>query len=419
MSDWTTDAADLIERTVATLRDRTVAPAHAAIRVRRLRPARGADRDPRADPRHRRGLPRPRPHLPGLRLGGLADARRNLRGRRRVLLDQAQTHLNRRHGQDRQHEHESRATSSSSARARPGSPPRSTPRAPTCTRSSSKASRPAASSCSRPTSRTSPASPTASSGPSSWRSSGSRPSGSAPSSSPPTSTPSTSRSRRSRVRVGDAEYDARSIIISTGAQARMLGLAVGAAAARPRRLHVRDLRRVLLPRPRHRGRRRRRLRDRGGDLPHPVRRQGHDRAPAQGAARVEDHAGPRVREPEDRVPLEQRRRRRRRRRSVEELVLRDTETGASSDLAVTGVFVAIGHDPNTKLFTGQLELDDNGYIVTQPGTRRKRRSRACSPPATCKTTCTVRRSPPPAPAAWLRSKPSATSKRSVTRRATV
>jgi thioredoxin reductase (NADPH) len=50
---------------------------------------------------------------------------------------------------------------------------------------------------------------------------------------------------------------------------------------------------------------------------------------------------------------------------VEKLVLSDIETGATSDLAVTGVFVAIGHDPNTKLFTGQLELDANGYIVTQ------------------------------------------------------
>ena len=59
-----------------------------------------------------------------------------------------------------------------------------------------------------------------------------------------------------------------------------------ARAARPRRLHVRDLRRLLLPRPRDRGRRRRRLRARGGDVPHPVRRQGHARAPPQGAARA-------------------------------------------------------------------------------------------------------------------------------------
>ena len=54
--------------------------------------------------------------------------------------------------------------------------------------------------------------------------------------------------------------------------------------------------------------------------------------------------------------------------SVKGLVLRDIETDATSDLAVTGVFVAIGHDPNTKLFTGQLDLDADGYIKTVPGT---------------------------------------------------
>ncbi|MDZ4827784.1 MAG: thioredoxin-disulfide reductase [Actinomycetota bacterium] len=53
---------------------------------------------------------------------------------------------------------------------------------------------------------------------------------------------------------------------------------------------------------------------------------------------------------------------------VEALSIRDTETGALSTLAVTGFFVAIGHDPNTKLFRGQLELDENGYIVTHEGT---------------------------------------------------
>ncbi len=52
---------------------------------------------------------------------------------------------------------------------------------------------------------------------------------------------------------------------------------------------------------------------------------------------------------------------------VDALTLRDTETGAVDDLPVTGVFVAIGHDPNTKLFRGQIELDEGGYIVTRPG----------------------------------------------------
>ena len=50
--------------------------------------------------------------------------------------------------------------------------------------------------------------------------------------------------------------------------------------------------------------------------------------------------------------------------TVEKLVLRDTVTGDLSDLQVDGVFVAIGHDPNTGLFVDQLDLDDDGYILT-------------------------------------------------------
>jgi thioredoxin reductase (NADPH) len=50
---------------------------------------------------------------------------------------------------------------------------------------------------------------------------------------------------------------------------------------------------------------------------------------------------------------------------VTALRLRDVETGATSDLEVTGAFVAIGHSPNTKLFQGQLDLDENGYILTR------------------------------------------------------
>jgi thioredoxin reductase (NADPH) len=49
---------------------------------------------------------------------------------------------------------------------------------------------------------------------------------------------------------------------------------------------------------------------------------------------------------------------------VEALRLRDTVTDESSELAVGGLFVAIGHDPNTALFQGQLELDDAGYVKT-------------------------------------------------------
>jgi thioredoxin reductase (NADPH) len=52
---------------------------------------------------------------------------------------------------------------------------------------------------------------------------------------------------------------------------------------------------------------------------------------------------------------------------VSGLQLEDTVTGASSVLPVTGVFVAIGHSPNTDLFKGQLDMEDNGYLITQPG----------------------------------------------------
>jgi thioredoxin reductase (NADPH) len=50
------------------------------------------------------------------------------------------------------------------------------------------------------------------------------------------------------------------------------------------------------------------------------------------------------------------------------LKLRNVKTGADSDLAVDGLFIAIGHTPNTGLFAGQLEMDDEGYIITRPGT---------------------------------------------------
>lgn len=49
------------------------------------------------------------------------------------------------------------------------------------------------------------------------------------------------------------------------------------------------------------------------------------------------------------------------------LKLRNTKTGDVSDLAVKGLFYAVGHTPNTSLFKGQLQLDDVGYVVTKHG----------------------------------------------------
>ena len=52
---------------------------------------------------------------------------------------------------------------------------------------------------------------------------------------------------------------------------------------------------------------------------------------------------------------------------LEGAVVRNVVTGAVSTLAVTGLFVAIGHRPNTDLFKGVLAMEDNGYLVTKPG----------------------------------------------------
>jgi thioredoxin reductase (NADPH) len=52
------------------------------------------------------------------------------------------------------------------------------------------------------------------------------------------------------------------------------------------------------------------------------------------------------------------------------LTLRDTVTGETRELDATGLFIAIGHDPRSELITGQVKLDDEGYVlVDQPSTR--------------------------------------------------
>jgi thioredoxin reductase (NADPH) len=54
--------------------------------------------------------------------------------------------------------------------------------------------------------------------------------------------------------------------------------------------------------------------------------------------------------------------------SVDGIRLRDTVTGVESDLPVGGLFIAIGHEPRSELVRGQVELDDEGYVLTNHGT---------------------------------------------------
>ena len=57
-------------------------------------------------------------------------------------------------------------------------------------------------------------------------------------------------------------------------------------------------------------------------------------------------------------------------KSVTGVRVRHVRSGETQDLPVEGFFVAIGHDPATAIFRGQLEMDAEGYVVTQPGTTR-------------------------------------------------
>ena len=170
-----------------------------------------------------------------------------------------------------------------------------------------------------------------------------------------------------RVWVGDVEYSAHTIIISTGAEARMLGL---------------DSERALLG--------------------HGVSTcatcdgfffRGHEIAVVGGGDSAVEEATFLTRFA-DKVTLIHRRKELRASKIMQDrtfanpkieyrwnsvveevkgdgrlqgIVLRDTETDTTSELAVSGMFVAIGHDPNTAMFRGQLDLDEDGYVITKNG----------------------------------------------------
>ena len=53
---------------------------------------------------------------------------------------------------------------------------------------------------------------------------------------------------------------------------------------------------------------------------------------------------------------------------VETIKLENTRTGEASEMQLDGFFVAIGHTPNTDFLAGQLDVDENGYVNTRPGT---------------------------------------------------
>ncbi|MFN8005545.1 MAG: thioredoxin-disulfide reductase [Terriglobia bacterium] len=56
-------------------------------------------------------------------------------------------------------------------------------------------------------------------------------------------------------------------------------------------------------------------------------------------------------------------------KNVKSIQIRNLKTNEVRDLKCDGVFVAIGHEPNTKIFEGQVEMDENGYLITYKGSR--------------------------------------------------
>ena len=142
------------------------------------------------------------------------------------------------------------------------------------------------------------------------------------------------------------------------------------AADRPRRVDVRDLRRLLLPRPADRRRRRRRLGDGGGDLPHQVRRArsrsstaatscGRRRSCRTGRSRTRRSSSCGTPSSTDLVGDDEARGRRR---------STNVETGRAVDAAGRpGCSSPSATRPNTDLFTRQLDMDDNGYLITHAG----------------------------------------------------
>ena len=57
-------------------------------------------------------------------------------------------------------------------------------------------------------------------------------------------------------------------------------------------------------------------------------------------------------------------------RTVSSVVLKDTRSGEKSEMKIDGVFLAIGHTPNTQLFVNKIDSDESGYLRTKPGSTR-------------------------------------------------
>ena len=85
----------------------------------------------------------------------------------------------------------------------------------------------------------------------------------------------------------------------------------------------------------------------------------HRRRELRACATLQEEAESR---PQDQIQLELGGHRRLRQREGRRVAVKDLKTGEETKLDVDGVFIAIGYDPNTKLFQGKLDIEPNGYL---------------------------------------------------------
>ena len=168
------------------------------------------------------------------------------------------------------------------------------------------------------------------------------------------------------------ELLADSLIICHRRHRQVAGPPLGEGALRPRRLGLRDLRRLLLPRQAHPRGRRRRHRDGRGQLPDQdcskvtvVHRRDTFRASAVMLKRAQHNHKIAWEWNQEVVEVLGNKE-----GHVRGVRTKNLVTGAEKELDAQGLFVAIGHQPNTELFKGQLDMDEVGYIKVEAGSTR-------------------------------------------------
>ena len=182
-----------------------------------------------------------------------------------------------------------------------------------------------------------------------------------------------------KVWVGDDEYQARTVILAMGAEHKKLGVPGEEELGGSGVSLLRDLRRRVLQ-----GQARRsssaaataRWRRRSSSRSSP-RRSRSSTAATSSAPRRSCSSARAASTTSSSSPRTSSRRPRGRRRPFERIAqLRNVETGETEDLEFGGAFIAIGHEPQSELVAGQVDVDDEGYVITE-GRSTRTGCRAC------------------------------------------